>query len=220
MTDFLRADVLQGIPHGFSTAAGLDVGDVLPGASLLRLRQVHSDRVLLANEPWQDLPEGDAIVSDRRGFALGIVTADCAPVLFADSEAGVVGAAHAGWRGAVGGILENTVAAMIALGARPDRIRVAIGPTIARQSYEVDRAMRDRFGDGDGRFFTPGREGHYQFDLPAFVAHRLERAGLLQIEDLGQDTYAQPGRFHSYRRATHRGEDSSGRQLSVIGLAA
>lgn len=192
----------------------------MPEAVLLTPKQVHSPDVLVVRRGWDAPPEADALVTDRRGLLLGIVTADCAPVLLADPEAGIVGAAHAGWRGAFGGVLENTVAAMQSLGADPRRILGAIGPTIAQASYEVDETFRQQFGEGESRFFREGRERHWQFDLPAYVAARLERAGIGTLEDLAQDTYTQPLQFHSYRRKTHRGEDTVGRQLSVIGLPA
>jgi|TARA_A100001391_G_C5029682_1_gene268029 hypothetical protein len=220
MAEILKAGLLPTVPHGFSTAIGLDVGEVLPGAPLVRLKQVHSSRVHRVAEPWSERPEGDALCTDRPGVVLGIVTADCAPVLFADLEAGVVGAAHAGWRGARSGVLENTVEAMISFGARRNLIRAVIGPTIAQASYEVDDAFREHFGAGDERFFAVGRSGRYQFDLPAYVAHRLQAAGVVRIEDLAEDTYTQPDRFFSFRRATHRAEGAEGRQLSVIGLPA
>ncbi|WP_421993360.1 peptidoglycan editing factor PgeF [Qipengyuania sp.] len=216
----LQADVLDGVPHGFSTAAGREGEDILPDAPRVRLKQVHSNKALIATGPWQDPPEGDALVTDRRGVVLTIVTADCAPVLLADPIAAVIGSAHAGWRGAHAGILENTVAAMISLGARPERIRAAIGPTIAQASYEVDELFRKQFDVEDAHFFASGREGHYQFDLPAYVAKRLRDAGVEQVQDLEEDTYTQPDRFFSYRRATHRGENTTGRQSSLIGLAA
>lgn len=220
MHDHLEAGMLHGVPHGFSTRHEPDLAALLPGAALVRVRQVHGNRVVEAAGWGSDFPEADAIVSDRSGLVLGIVTADCAPVLFADSAAGVIGAAHAGWRGALGGVLENTIEAMVSLGARIADIRAAIGPTIAQSSYEVDAGFRDAFAAADARFFRRGRADHWQFDLPAYVAHRLAAAGLASIEDLAQDTYSQPDRFHSYRRATHRGEKTEGRQLSVIGLPA
>jgi hypothetical protein len=216
----LRAQVLEAIPHGFSTAEGLNLADIAPGALLVRPEQIHSADVLVTSHPWDDPPKGDGVVTNRPGLALGIVTADCAPVLLADPVAGVIGAAHAGWRGALSGVLENTVAAMGSLGSRPADIRAAIGPTIAQQSYEVDEAFRARFEDSDARFFDFGREGHRQFDLPAYVAHRLAAAGVGAVEDLAEDTYSQPERFFSYRRATHREEPTNGRQLSVIALPA
>lgn len=214
----LHSGALAGVPHAFSTRDPLDPGAVLPGGVLVRVKQVHSADVVFATEAMTGAPEADAIVTDQRGLLLGIVTADCAPVLLCDPQSGVVAAAHAGWRGAHGGVLENTVAAMVSLGADPAATVAAIGPTIAQPSYEVDTAFRSQFGDEDAGFFVAGRAGHWQFDLPAYVRHRLARAGLTRIDDLAQDTYAQPGRFFSFRRATHRAEDTGGRQLSVIGL--
>jgi YfiH family protein len=171
-------------------------------------------------EPWDDTdrPTGDALVTDRPGVVLGIVTADCAPVLMLDAKANVIGAAHAGWRGAHSGVLENTIAAMTELGARIEDIAAVVGPCIQQQSYEVDRPFREKFEAEDSRFFAEGREGHWQFDLPAFAMMRLERAGLTQIESLGLDTYALEETYFSYRRATHRGEKTYGRQISLIAL--
>lgn len=213
----LRAQILRSVPHGFSSRGGAEPRSVMPGAPLLLAKQVHSARFVDASDWGEAPPEADAIVTNRSDLLIGIVTADCAPVLLADADAGVVGAAHAGWRGAVGGVLENTVEAMVSLGARRERIAAAIGPTIAQESYEVDAAMRDRFPNSAHRFFTPGVPGHWQFDLPGFVAARLQEAGVLQVEDLAEDTYTQPDRFYSFRRATHRGEPTGGRQTSVIG---
>jgi polyphenol oxidase len=249
LVEALRSAVLEGAAHGFMTRrggistgavaglqCGLGAGDdedavranralavaaVAPGGTLVTPYQVHSPDVAVATDPWawEDRPRADAVVTDRPGLLLGIVTADCAPVLFADVEAGVVGAAHAGWRGAHGGVLENTLAAMESLGARRERIAAAIGPTIAQPSYEVDQGFRDQFTCGDARCFTPGREGHWQFDLPAYCAKRLAQAGVDRIDDLARDTYAEPDRFYSFRRATHLGEPNYGRQLSLIALA-
>lgn len=240
--------MLAGIPHGFlgrrggvsvGTVAGLNVGlgaeddeaavaenrrravdAVLPGARLVTLYQVHSPVAVTAIEPWprDGRPRADAMATDRPGLLLGIVTADCAPVLLADREAGVIGAAHAGWRGAQGGVLEAVVAEMARLGAQPARIVAAIGPAIAQPSYEVDDAFRARFAAADMALFAPGRPGHWQFDLAGYVAARLASAGVGQVESLGLDTYADTGRFFSYRRATHRGEPTYGRQISLIGL--
>lgn len=216
----LRAALLDGIPHGFSTREEPALESVLPGAPLVLAKQVHSARVVAVTAPWDGPPpEADALVTDRPGLLIGVVTADCAPVLLADREAGVAGAAHAGWRGAVSGVLENTVQAMVSLGARSERIAAAIGPAIAQASYEVDAAMRDRFDAQAHRFFAPGAAGHWQFDLPAFVAARLRAMGVGAVEDLAEDTYAQAERFYSFRRATHRGEPTGGRQISVIGLS-
>jgi YfiH family protein len=158
------------------------------------------------------------MATDRPGVLLGVVTADCAPVLLADLEAGVVGAAHAGWRGAHGGVLEAAVGEMAGLGAARERMVAAIGPAIGQASYEVDEAFRAHFGEADQAFFAPGRPGHWQFDLAGYVAARLARAGVGAVERLGLDTYTEAERFFSYRRATHRGEPAYGRQISLIGL--
>ncbi|MDQ0248177.1 YfiH family protein [Sphingomonas kyeonggiensis] len=248
-----QARALNGIAHGFlgrkggvstGAMASLNVGlgstddpaliaenrrraveAVLPGGRLVSLFQVHSADCVTVAEPWEERlrPHADALVTDRPGLALGILTADCAPVLFADREAGVVGAAHAGWKGALGGVTDSTLAAMEALGARRDRITAAVGPCIARASYEVDVLFLARFADADPeneRFFTEGRrEDHWQFDLEAYVAHRLASAGIRTVEMLGQDTYAREEHFYSFRRATHRQEPDYGRQISIIGLA-
>jgi YfiH family protein len=248
----IRARTLVGVAHGFlgreggvSTGihAGLNVGTgseddsvavaenrarataaVLPGAKLVTLYQVHSGDCITVTAPFEaERPRADALVTDRPGLALGILTADCAPVLFADVEAGVVGAAHAGWKGAIGGVTDSTILAMESLGARRDRIAAAIGPCIARASYEVDDAFARRFEQDDPaneRFFAPARAGHHQFDLEAYVAQRIASAGVTRIAALGLDTYADETRFFSFRRATHRGEPGYGRQIALIGLCA
>jgi hypothetical protein len=246
-----RAAALAGLRHGFlgrrggvSTGihAGLNVGTgsadetdaiaenrrravnaVAPGARLATVYQVHSSDAVAIIEPYDDRlrPRADALVTDRPDIALGIVTADCAPVLLADRDAGVIAAAHAGWKGAIGGVTDSTISAMIALGASRDRIAAAIGPCIARVSYEVDDGFARRFDAADAeneRFFSPGRSGHHQFDLEAYVAHRLAAAGIGRIEMLGLDTYADADRFFSFRRATHRHEPDYGRQISIIAL--
>lgn len=248
--EVIRAGALEGVPHGFlgrkggvstGLVAGLNVGfgagddpeavtenrrragdAVLAGAPLVAVHQVHSAVCVTVEEVWDDShrPTADALVTRRPGTLLGIVTADCAPILLADAEAGVVGAAHAGWRGAHGGVAEATLAAMEALGARRERITAAIGPAIAQASYEVGEDFRTNFTDGDTRFFAPGRPGHYQFDLESYVAARLEDAGTGRVERLGLDTYRDADRFYSYRRSTHRGEPNYGRQFSLIGLAS
>lgn len=224
MTDHVQSSVLGGIPHGFSTKAGFGGFAGLPAVPMVRVRQVHSADVITVGGalPWtaEQQPEADAMVTAVPGCLLGIVTADCAPVLLADPGAGVIGAAHAGWRGAVGGVLENTVEAMVGLGAKRADIRAAIGPSIAPANYEVDAAFRRQFSEADAAFFTAGRSGHWQFDLPAYAAHRLGLAKVSQIDDLALDTYADDARFYSYRRATHRNEPTQGRQISVIGLPA
>jgi polyphenol oxidase len=247
----IRARALDPVPHGFlgrrggvseGVCAGLNVGwgsgdsreaiaenrrraveAVSPGARLATLHQVHSGDALYVAAPYPDdhRPPADAMVTDRPGLVLGILTADCAPVLLADREAAVVGAAHAGWKGALGGVVEATVGEMERRGARRDRIAAAVGPCIARRSYEVDDAFLRRFAEAEPeneRFFSLGREGHHQFDLEGFVLSRLAAAGLGRIEALGEDTYGQPDRFYSYRRATHRREPTYGRQISLIGL--
>ncbi len=233
-----RGGVSGGVVAGLNTGLGSDddpaavaenraraAAAVLPGAALCSVFQHHSAsvvRVLTAFRD-EDRPRGDAMVTDRPGILLGIVTADCAPVLFADTAAGVVGAAHAGWKGALDGVTDATIAQMERLGARADRIVAAIGPCIARASYEVDLSFADRFAAADPaneRFFAENRPGHARFDLEAYVAHRLAAAGVRRVEAMGLDTYADPDRFFSYRRATHRGEADYGRQLSLIGLSA
>lgn len=192
--------------------------------ALLTVYQIHSPNVVTVTEAWQPdgAPKADAMVTDRPGVALGILAADCAPVLFADPKAGVIGAAHAGWKGAFGGVVEATVAAMQELGADRRRISAAIGPCIAQQSYEVGSEFRDRFiamTETHDRFFADGeRSGHYQFDLPGFVRHRLDLAGIVAVETVARDTYADETLF-SYRRTTHRAEPDYGRNLSVIALS-
>ena len=201
----------------------LAIAALLPEAELATVHQVHSAEVVVADEPWpQDArPRADAMVTDTPNLLLGILTADCAPVLFADHEAVVVGAAHAGWRGALAGVTDSTVAAMEKLGARRDRIQAAVGPCIAQPSYEVDQGFRLRFMEADPanhRFFAEGPAGKPHFDLEAYVVHRLIAAGVGEVEGLNLDTYADQDRFYSYRRATHCGEADYGRQLSAIAL--
>ena len=214
--EVFRARALAGVAHGFlGRQGGVSTGDmaslnvglgsrddpaliaenrrrpvaaVLPGARLVSVHQVHSADCITVVEPYEDRlrPHADALVTDRRGLILGILTADCAPVLFADAKAGVVGAAHAGWKGAIGGVTDSTVAAMETLGASRDRIVAAIGPCIARASYEVDAGFLARFAEADPdneRFFTEGRrEDHWQFDIEAYVAHRLAAAGVRTVD--------------------------------------
>ena len=199
------------------------IAAVLPGATLVTLYQIHSAEAVAVAAPFDERarPRADAMATDRPGLLLGILTADCAPVLLADREAGVVGAAHAGWKGALGGVTDAAITAMVALGAERSRIAAAIGPCIARASYEVDDAFARRFEQADPaneRFFAAAGEGHHRFDLEAYVASRLAAAGVTRIEALGLDTYADEPRFYSYRRATHRGEPDYGRQISLIGL--
>jgi polyphenol oxidase len=249
--DVIKAAVFGDVPHGFlgrqggasaGIFAGLNVGlgseddraavfenrgravdAVLSGAHLVTVHQVHSADVVTVTAPFPetDRPKADALVTDRPGLLLGILTADCAPVLFADAQAGVVGAAHAGWKGAIAGVTDSTIAAMEALGAVRSRIVAAVGPCIARVSYEVDDGFAQRFAAHDpenDRFFSPGRIGHHQFDLEGYVVHRLAAAGIKRVEALGLDTYGDADRFFSFRRTTHAGEADYGRQISLIGL--
>lgn len=199
------------------------VAAVAPGAALATLHQVHSSTVVAVNGAVPDnaRPHADAMVTATPGLALGILTADCAPILLADVEAGVIGAAHSGWKGALADIARATVAAMVELGARRDRIHAAIGPCIARASYEVDPGFYSRFTADDpehDRFFAPGAPDRFQFDLEGLVALRLARAGVTRVAALGVDTYTDATRWFSYRRTTHAGEPDYGRQLSVIAL--
>ena len=184
--------------------------------------QVHSRRVVTVEAPWAPGagPEADGMITARRGVPLGILTADCAPVLFADAEACVVGAAHAGWRGAAAGIIEETVAAMTAQGARPERIHAAIGPTIGPESYEVGAEFPQPFLDrdaGNACFFRSApRAGHYLFDLPGYVKRVLDGLGLAGVSSLARDTCAEAEAFFSYRRTRHDGGGDYGRNLSLI----
>jgi YfiH family protein len=249
--DIVRAATLGGVPHGFfaraggvskSDVAGLNCGlgsgddpaavetnrrmaadAILPGAPLASVHQVHSPTAIIVREavPYAERPHADALVTDRPGLLLGVVTADCAPVLLADSDAGVVGAVHAGWRGATAGVTDQAVAAMISLGAKVERIAAAVGPCIARASYEVDHAFAERMIDEDAdneRFLADGPNERPHFDLEAYVVARLAAAGVRRVEAAGLDTYVLEDRFYSYRRATHRGEPTYGRQISIIGL--
>lgn len=197
---------------------------VAPGA-LLSPYQHHSPDAVVVDAPWEAgaQPRGDALVTDRPGIALGISTADCGPVLFADPQARVIGAAHAGWRGAFTGVLEATLAAMQQLGARNERVVAVLGPTISKANYEVGEEFVARFLEADTanqRFFSPsGNEGHAMFDLPAYILARLQAAGVATAANLDRCTYAEEELFFSYRRATHRGEPDYGRLVSAIALS-
>jgi YfiH family protein len=250
--DIVRSALLDGVPHGFfgrqggvskGAVAGLNCGlgsddepeaietnrrlaadAIIPCAPLASVYQIHSSTAVIVTEAVSDeaRPKADALVTDRRGLLLGIVTADCAPVLLADVEAGVVGAVHAGWRGATAGVTDQTIAAMISLGARVERIAAAVGPCIAKASYEVDHGFAERLLAEDldnDRFLSEGPVGNPHFDLEAYVVARLAAAGVRRIEAMGLDTYQLEDRYYSYRRATHRIEPTYGRQLSLIGLA-
>lgn len=192
---------------------------------LLTLYQKHSAEVVTTDKAWKEgkSPEADAIVTAKPGLAIGVLTADCAPVLLCDAEAGVIGAAHAGWRGALAGIIESTVKAMTKLGARPERITAVIGPTISQEAYEVGAEFREQFlakePDSAAFFITDEGSGEPHFDLPAYVADRLARAGVGTIADLGLCTYCEETRLFSYRRSQHHGENDYGRQISAILLA-
>lgn len=253
--DIERADVLEGVLHGFFGSGGgahqfgyggigaeseegpeeaenvrmlrsAAASAILSGAPLATPHQVHSPNVITLGKLWPDAAEGrgvaDAVVTDRTDIVLGIITADCGPILLADRDAGVVGAAHAGWRGAHGGVLENTIAAMEALGATRKNIAAALGPTIAQESYEVDAEFRDNFGAIDYGHFAdaPMRDGkaRWHFDLPSYILGKLERAGLSEIAALGRDTYANNARYFSYRKAVQSGAETYGRQLSAIAV--
>ena len=249
--EVIRAISLGAFPHGFlGRRGGMSVGDLAglnvgygssddreaiagnrrlaiaalyPEADLATVHQVHSADVVVADRPWpQDSrPRADGLVTDRPNLLLGILTADCAPVLFADHHAVVVGAAHAGWRGALAGVTDATIEAMERLGARRDNIHAAVGPCIAQPSYEVDEAFCARFLDadpGNARFFVAGPASKPHFDLESYVVHRLIAAGIGEVEALNLDTYNDPDRFYSFRRSTHRGEADYGRQLSAIAI--
>jgi len=190
-------------------------------ASLTTLYQVHSPTVITVAEPFDGhVPEADALVTGVPGVTLGILTADCVPVLFADTTAEIIGAAHAGWKGAVGGVLENTIQAMEDLGAEREDIRAVIGPCIAQSSYEVGAEFIARFTAAEqAQFFIPSnRAGHALFDLPSYVAMRLSAAGLQQVALLAMDTCTNEENFFSYRRSTLRGEPDYGRHISCIVL--
>ena len=248
---FVRSDALADVPHGFfGRRGGVSTGDlaslncglgsdddpaliaenrrrvaeaVLPGAALTGLYQVHGNRCVVVDGET-DLaarPEADALATRTPGLLLGILTADCVPVLFADRQAGVVGAAHAGWKGALAGVTDATLTAMESLGAARANIAVAIGPCIGRASYEVDEGFVATFLTDDPaneRFFAAGKPGHAMFDIAAYVAARLAAAGVRRIAIGGHDTYAEAEDYFSYRRACHKAENSYGRQLSVIGI--
>lgn len=192
---------------------------VLPDR-LVTVRQVHGVTTLVASAPWEGLatPEADAVVTDRPGLLVGVLTADCGPVLLADPEAGIVGAVHAGWKGALGGVIESAVVAMVQLGAANNRITAAIGPCIGQASYEVGPEFVARFvaEDSHSSGYFDHRTGKARFDLPGYVAARLRRAGVKQIDGLARDTCAEEDLFFSFRRTTRRGEGRFGLQLSAI----
>jgi YfiH family protein len=245
----ILADSLDGINHGFFTReggistgiyAGLNGGQGsrdtteavtenrariaahLGVESLISVHQVHSDRAEVVTGPWPGAkPQADAMVTNRPGIALSILTADCAPVLFADRRTYVIGAAHAGWKGALTGILESTIAAMVNLGAERNRIAAVVGPTISQAAYEVGPEYVERFLDEDpahARFFASGTDDRAMFDLPGFCLHQLRAAGIASATWTGHCTYADEDRFYSYRRTVHRGEPDYGRLVAAIAL--
>ena len=247
----LTSPALGAIAHGFTgrrggvstgLLAGLNVGigadddpaavaqnrrlaadAILPGAALVTLHQVHSADVIHVTEPIpiETRPKADAMVTDRPGLLLGVLGADCPPILFADEGAQVIGAAHSGWKGAFAGVGEATVAAMERLGADRGRIVAAIGPCIQQKSYEVDTGFLERFCEADPsneRFFREGKPGHFQFDLEGFIASRLAQCGIGTVHVSGVDTYSDVEGYYSFRCATHRGEPDYGRQMGAIGL--
>jgi len=245
----ILADSLDGINHGFFTReggvssgvyAGLNGGQGSRDAAeavaenrgriaahlgveqLVSVHQVHSDRAEVVTRPWPGAkPQADAMVTDRAGIALAILTADCAPVLFADRDARVVGAAHAGWKGALTGVLEATIAAMIGLGAERARIAAVVGPVISQTAYEVGPEYVERFIVEDpehGRFFARGTADRAMFDLSGFCLHRLREAGIGSADWTGHCTYADEDRFYSYRRSVHRGEPDYGRLVAAIAI--
>ncbi|WP_298494848.1 peptidoglycan editing factor PgeF [uncultured Maritimibacter sp.] len=250
MLEIVKSEALAGTRHGFFTRkggassgvyAGLNCGggsgdqndavalnrarvaaamEVAPDA-LVGAWQVHSPDVVVVDGPLNDRPKADALVTATPGIALSVLTADCEPVLFSDPEAGVIGAAHAGWKGALDGVLEATVEAMVGLGATRGNIAAVIGPTISQQNYEVGPEFMERFMDDDpenGRFFVGGQGDRVHFDLPGFGLYRLRIAGVGQAEWVRHCTYEDPERYYSYRRSVHRKEPDYGRLISVIRL--
>lgn len=249
--EVITADALDGIEHGFFTRKGgassgiyhglncgagsTDQSDIVTinrrrvaseldvhESQLCGLHQVHSnDVVRITGTPIGAAPRADALVTDKPGLALVILTADCQPVLFADKNAGVIGAAHAGWRGALDGILERTLDEMELLGAKRADITAVIGPSISQSAYEVGPDFLDSFmaNDPDNvRFFANGDHDRYMFDLPSFGLHKLREAGVAYAEWTGHCTYSDPARFYSYRRSVHKKEADYGRLLSSIRL--
>lgn len=209
---------LKSLTHGFYTRAGAP-------ANLVTVHQIHSPTAVVVEQPWtaEQQPKADALVTNRPDILLGIKTADCAPILLADAQAGVVAAAHAGWRGALDGVLDDTVKKMISLGADAKNIVAAIGPCIGPQSYEVSAGFETPFLAQDpvnAQFFKPAaRVGHLMFDLPGYVADRLKRLGVQVVENVARDTMTDEATFYSHRRATLRqAEKQEGRQMSVIGI--
>ncbi|RWR05077.1 peptidoglycan editing factor PgeF [Paenirhodobacter populi] len=248
--EILKSPALSGVSHGFFTRKGGASSGIFQGLNcghgssdqreivmlnrtrvatamhvapeaMVGMNQTHSADVAVIDAVPAALPAVDALVTATPGLLLTVLTADCQPVLFADREAGVIGAAHAGWKGALNGVLEATLDAMEGLGAARGRITAVIGPCISQRAYEVGEDFMQTFlmeDDAYGRFFSGGPNGRPMFDLPSFGLYRLREAGVGEAEWIGRCTYSDPDRFYSYRRATHRGEADYGRLISVIGL--
>lgn len=246
----IKSDLLDGVTHGFFTREGgvsegiyssLNAGQgsddeaqavaenrrritaQLGVEELVSLHQVHSPDVVVVTEPFSERPKADAMVTKMPGMAIGVLTADCTPVLFCDREAEVVGAAHAGWKGALGGVLEATLQSMEGLGARRENTVAAIGPVISQRAYEVGPEFVERFVDEDPehmRFFAGGQGDRAMFDLPSFCLHRLRAAGVGEAAWTGHCTYSDEKRFYSYRRCCHRSEPDYGRLIAAIAVSS
>lgn len=251
MIEALALSEIEGVRHGFftrqggfssgiyaskNTGLGADedkeivlknrrlVADALEAGEVVTPYQYHSADVLVVDDAWdwKSPPKADALVTKKSGLAIAVNTADCTPVIFADAHGGVVGIAHSGWKGTVGGVLEATIAAMVALGSQASDIVAAIGPTISQENYEVGPEFVEQFladnSDSEKFFVASERDGHSMFDLPGCVEDRLGQCGLKQVENLAICTYGEEDRFFSYRRMTHRGEADYGRQMSAVCL--
>jgi len=250
--DIITSDALSPLRHGFFTRQGGASSGVFEGLNcgigssdqheavhinrsrvaaamgvdvdaLMGVYQIHSPDVVTVTEANTDRPKADALVTATPGVALSVLSADCQPVLFADADAGVIGAAHAGWKGALGGVLEATLDAMEALGAKRENIHAVIGPCISQRAYEVGEEFFEDFIAQDrdfARFFANGQDGKYQFDLPALGLHRLRQAGVGHAEWTRHCTYSDPARFYSYRRTTHNKEADYGRLIAAITLGS
>lgn len=242
----IRSDLLDGVVHGFFTREGgvssgiyatlnggqgssdqatdvaenrARIADCMGVANLVSVHQVHSPDAVTVHGALVERPKADAMVSANPDVGLAVLTADCTPVLFADRTAGIVGAAHAGWKGALGGVLEATLDAMVGLGAQKDRIVAAVGPVISQRAYEVGPEFVERFLDDDAdnaRFFAAGQRDRAMFDLPGYCLDRLRAAGVAEAAWTGHCTYSDERRFYSYRRACHRGEPDYGRLVAAI----
>lgn len=190
-------------------------------ASMIGPHQIHSPKTVIATAAWKpgEAPEADGIVTNVPGLAIGVLTADCAPILMADREAGIVAAVHAGWKGAQAGVIESAIEAMESLGARPERLSAAIGPAISQAAYEVSVEFQAVFlsaGESNAQYFTQREGGRPHFDLPGYINGRLRSKGVANIQDIGTCTYANELILFSYRRTTHRAEPDYGRQISAI----